>query len=86
MPQIPFFAKEWRQFRNLKLTEAAALAEMPVSDLSILESRERHFDEHDLAALANAYKIHPAMFFNLNPSDPADREVLEKALAAWESD
>jgi len=82
MPQIPFFAKEWRKFRDLTLQEAARSAGMKVSHLSLLESRKHHFDEHDLAALANAYAIHPAMFFNLNPEDPEDRAHLDEAIRA----
>lgn len=86
MPQIPFFAKEWREYRNLTLAEGARLADMKVSHLSSVESRSHHFDEHDLAALANAYSIHPAMFLNLNPSDPKDRKVLEEAIAEDDGD
>lgn len=82
MPQIPFYAKEWREFRDLSIKEAARLSGMKLSHLTALESRDHHFDEHDLAALSNAYKIHPAMFLNLNPADPKDRQHLEMAMNA----
>lgn len=55
---------------------------MKISHLSAIESRRHHFDEHDLAELANAYDLHPATFFNLNPNDPAHRKHLELAIAA----
>lgn len=80
--QIPFYAKEWREYRGLSLKDAAAQAGILVGHLSNVESRKIHFTEHDLAALANAYAIHPAMFLNLNPTDPADKNLLELALAS----
>jgi transcriptional regulator with XRE-family HTH domain len=84
MPQIPFFAKEWREFRGLSLHEAARLADLKVSHISAIEQRNHHFDEHDLAALANAYDIHPAMLLNINPLDPEDLKYLEAAIASDE--
>lgn len=84
MPQIPFYAKEWRQYRKLSVMEAGKITGLGADRLNRLEARVRHFDEHDLAALSNAYALHPAMFFNLNPADPADREQLELALREWE--
>lgn len=81
MPQIPFFAKEWREYRKLSVKEAARMAEMKVSHLTAIEAREHHFDEHDLAGLANAYEINPVLLLSLNPSDPEDRAVLETAIS-----
>lgn len=84
MPQIPFFAKSWREYRGLKINAAAREMGMKVSHLSEIEERTHHFDEHDLAAMATLYGIHPAMFFNLDPSQPEDLAVLEAEMAKHE--
>lgn len=86
MEQIPFHALEWREYLGLSIEEAAERAEVTVAHLTAVESREHHFDEHDLVAFANAYNIHPIWLFLYDPSDPDDLIEIEEMLKEEDGD
>lgn len=63
-----FFAA-WRHYRFMSLADASSETGMTVDFIAALEEGREPFHQHDLEALAKAYRCSPTVLLASNPQD-----------------
>lgn len=64
------FFREWRNYRNLTLEQAAERIGMTHANLSRIELGRQRYDETTLSRMAEAYRCEPVDLLVRDPSDP----------------
>lgn len=77
------FLKEWRQYREMTLEQAAEASDLSHSVITRLENNRREYSAHHLVALAKAYRCSEPDLLQRNPlTNPPGRPALSAEIVS----
>ena len=80
---LPFYLREWRIHRGLKLEELAARVGVDKSVISRYELKRRRVHVATLYLLAEALDASPGHLFELPPGHPRPEESIDFLIRRW---